>query len=1017
MQLPELLNSLAYDVSPNYLTGKRLSADPTYGHIFRRAEKECGLHGVYSITGSQFGGGRGSIPFVYVCQVHSEAEARGVHQKVWNQNTTPFLVVVSPATVRVYPGFRYERSAKDDPNAGALPNSLNALAALSIDSGAVWKQLGSEITPDRRVDWKLLDNLRELDRFLTKDGVEDPRVSHAMIGKLVYLWYLRQRDILSDARLKQWDIAPAHVFTGQVRMASFIQLVEKVDEWLNGSVFPLSSSTIRQFGAERLRKVVSVFKGEQVASSQLPLFDIYDFSFIPIETLSVIYEMFLHEVKLPSGVSKGKDRGAYYTPVPLVNFVLDQIDTRKPLQQGMRVFDGSCGSGAFLVQCYRKLIERQLAQRESLTPVELRDLLTKHIFGADIDEGACAIAELSLALTLLEYVDPPDLTKTRFQLPNLRDRNIFCENAFDETAQWAEMARHRPFDWVVGNPPWKEIKPARAEPEDQVAWAWIQSTKGEKPVGGNQLAEAFAWRAAEALSPDGVGALVLPAMTLFKNESIGFRKAFFRDHTVLTVGNFANLADVLFAGRSRLPAATLVFARRMPEVSDQTLTVFSPFVASQPASLSAGQGQREVWNLVIDGADVRELSYRDILDGSLLPWKLAMWGSTLDSQILKRTARRFKTLGDLEDEGLIFASQGPELRGDNTSEETEHHPELAGRQTVDVNRLKNRRCLIRFPAESLRPLGCEKVFLRKRAGLAGSSISNPPLVVVGASRNFAVFSDEFLLVPARQIGIRSTNDDSALLKALALYLNSDFVTYHQFLNSTEAGVQKTRSTLATLRLLPTPFTPSTLEPWVELHARIAFKVHSDDFAGTAFQQALNDLTFEALKLDRRSRAAVLDLVRIRMKFVQGKVDKVALLNPTHAQLLEYVQALRDELDDFVRESSSIRHQVEILQSPDSGLVSISLDRQSLKAIKPTIVQSSAREANTLKEARAALLEQKAQWVYFQRNLIAYEGNTTYLLKPANRLYWTVSEAIRDAGTIIADAIATHEPALLQSGAN
>ena len=1017
MQLPELLNSLAYDVSPNYLTGKRLSTDPTYGHIFRRAEKECGLHGVYSITGSEFGAGRGSIPFVYVCQVQSEHEARAVHQKVWNQNTTPFLIVVSPATVRVYPGFRYERSANDDPNAGVLPNSLEGLAALSIDSGAVWKQLGREVTPDRRVDWKLLDNLRDLDRFLTQDGVDDPRVSHAMIGKLVYLRYLRQRDILSDARLKQWNIAP-DVFTGQVRLASFIQLVEKVDEWLNGSVFPLTASTIRRFGAERLRKVVSVFKGEQAASGQLPLsFDIYDFSFIPIETLSVIYEMFLHEVKLSSGVSKGKDRGAYYTPVPLVNFVLDQIDTRKPLQQGMRVFDGSCGSGAFLVQCYRKLIERQLALRESLTPVELRDLLTKHIFGADIDEDACAIAELSLALTLLEYVDPPDLTKTRFQLPNLRDRNIFYENAFDETAKWAELARNRPFDWVVGNPPWKEIKPARADPEDQVAWAWMQAAKSEKPVGGNQLAEAFAWRAAEALAPDGVGALVLPAMTLFKNESIGFRKAFFRDHTVLTVGNFANLADVLFAGRATLPAATFLFARHSPEVSTQTITVFSPFVAGQPSSLSAVKGRPEVWNIVINGADVRELSYRDVLDGSLLPWKVAMWGSALDSQILKRTARRFKTLGDLEDEGLIVVGEGPQLRGADAAEQTEHHPELAGRQTVDVNRLKNRRCLIRFPAESLSRLEANKTYIRKGRAQLPLSVCPPPLVVVGASRNFAVFSDRFLLVPARQIGIRSTNDDSALLKALALYLNSDFVTYHQFLNSTEAGVQKTRSTLATLRLLPTPFTPSTLEPWVDLHTRIASDAQGDDFAGTILQQALNNLTFEALKLDRRTRAAVHDLVHVRMALTRGKVSQIAMRPPTGAEWLSYAQALGDELDEFVRESSSIRHNVEILQSPDSGLISISVDGQSVKAIKPTVVQSSAREANTLKEAHASLLEQKAQWVYFQRNLIAYEGDTTYLLKPANRLYWTVTEAIRDAGTIIADAIAAHEPALLQSGAN
>ena len=67
-------------------------------------------------------------------------------------------------------------------------------------------------------------------------------------------------------------------------MTGFLDLVRHVDEWLNGSVFPLPEQKIREFNAERLRKVASVFHGADALSGQLPLFDIYDFSFIPIET-------------------------------------------------------------------------------------------------------------------------------------------------------------------------------------------------------------------------------------------------------------------------------------------------------------------------------------------------------------------------------------------------------------------------------------------------------------------------------------------------------------------------------------------------------------------------------------------------------------------------------------------------------------------------------------------------------------------------------------------------------------
>jgi len=94
--------------------------------------------------------------------------------------------------------------------------------------------------------------------------------------------------------------------------------------------------------------MITPFLGHQTSLAGGPVFGVH---YIPIETLSVIYEQFLH------AEDKGKDAGAYYTPVPLVNFMLQEMEEHSPLRPGMRVLDASCGSGAFLVQCYRRLIE------------------------------------------------------------------------------------------------------------------------------------------------------------------------------------------------------------------------------------------------------------------------------------------------------------------------------------------------------------------------------------------------------------------------------------------------------------------------------------------------------------------------------------------------------------------------------------------------------------------------------------------------------------------------------------
>jgi len=66
------------------------------------------------------------------------------------------------------------------------------------------------------------------------------------------------------------------------------------------------------------------------------------------------------------------------------------------------------------------------------TPAQLRELLTEHIFGVDRDPDACSVTELSLLLTLLDYVEQPDLEETsgqkRFKLPALRDTNVICSD-------------------------------------------------------------------------------------------------------------------------------------------------------------------------------------------------------------------------------------------------------------------------------------------------------------------------------------------------------------------------------------------------------------------------------------------------------------------------------------------------------------------------------------------------------------------------------------------------------------
>src|SRR2546425_1388039 len=102
MQLDAIVHALHYTDSPNYILADQLARDPENGFLYRRAHEECGLVGAYLLRPSV--GTSAGTPVVYVCRAKSEEQARLIHQRVWNQDIAPFLLVISPRTLRIYPG-------------------------------------------------------------------------------------------------------------------------------------------------------------------------------------------------------------------------------------------------------------------------------------------------------------------------------------------------------------------------------------------------------------------------------------------------------------------------------------------------------------------------------------------------------------------------------------------------------------------------------------------------------------------------------------------------------------------------------------------------------------------------------------------------------------------------------------------------------------------------------------------------------------------------------------------------
>lgn len=1072
-----ILSTLGYSSSKQFFGPEQLDELPANELAFalRLAAKECGEIGHARFEGAyvlQHEPKSPAIPVVYVIEVDSDATARRVHQFVWNQNQTPFLIVESPSTIRLYPGFAFNRDEDQSlcevvQGTADVLEKLSAFRSESINDGSLWKHWAHAVDPSQRVDETLLRDLRALDLRLQKREGMERNASHGLIGKYVYLRYLRHRSILSDKKLARWEIEPQQLFSKNATLKAFRKVNDELQEWLNGSVFSLGEDAVSKISADQLKLVARVFAGDSpigMDTIQSSLFASYDFSHIPIETLSCVYEQFLHDAKEVDGTSRGKTLGAYYTPLPLTDYVLAEMGRRRPLQSGMRVLDPACGSGAFLVQCYRRLIERQRrAEARELRATELRELLTKHIFGIDRDDDACRVAELSLIMTLLDYIEPPDLENTNFKLPSLRNQNIVQGDFFDEAGSVHDLLSEQRFDWIVGNPPWAEVKKTPApDHEHYVAHQWMLAHKQTHPTSGNQIAEAFVWKAGEHLAKDGACGLVVLAMTWFKKEATTFRQRFFSERRVWCLANFANLAYVLFAGRSERPASVVFFESEKPS-DDHVILTFAPFVAEQIANRPEKAKQRlNTWNIVVSGNELREIDQATVSRGDSLTWKLAMWGTSRDRKLLERLDARFKDEGleSLNRFGIGEPRQGFELRNKtieerkqqaeaarlellsiaaarSVAEETEHEseaaqtqvskkkkdvlkpcPDLEGKKILVIDKLRNCGRIFAFPDAAVEPIKAEDCFIRLRGGLSGLDVSYPPHIVVDAARRFAVFSDEFIAIPPVQIGIAGSPGSSDHLRALSLFLSSDFCTYHQFLMSRQWGVDANRAGLNALLALPVPIarlTANELTEWASLQRELATGSVGENEELTSDQNTshrrvsliaeLNERVFKLLGMRPVERWLVEDFVQLHIALNKGKVTDDVRRAPTDDDRQTYLLALRQCLDGFLTVERGLRHKLEVLADRESALLSVSLVK-SKTSIEPVVINADNPASRNLKTIRDRLRSKHSQWVYFDRNLKVYDPKhgVLYQFKPLQRLHWTRRQAVLDADDIIAETM-------------
>lgn len=438
----------------------------------------------------------------------------------------PISILTNFRSIRVY-DTSIAPQISDDANVALLLNidysdlqvkfsQLNDLFGReAVANGSIETNYGSGVSAGLPINHVFLERFNDWRIRIARDlysrypsvGVNDLNdIAQKVINRFIFIRMCEDRGIEGQDRLKE--------VISKKNLVELRKLFCDLDQRYNTGLFDVTQDPL-----QTTYHIDSLVLQDIVNELYFPLAP-YSFSVLDADFLGQVYELFLTK-RMIIDASKTialVDKPAYEgrevvtTPQPLVDELVRRTirgrfitaPTSLYKLKEARVLDMAVGSGRFLLRCLDELVDiainicistgdtKYLYKRSQndyrLSFNEKRDLLSKCLFGIDIDFNAVEVARFSLLIKLLEDETDGTLPKGSKILPNL-DSNIQWGNSIvdsdftdpdqkimDAVQPMNWMSRGLPVDYdsIVGNPPYVKTEDMKLATPQELAYFKIK---------------------------------------------------------------------------------------------------------------------------------------------------------------------------------------------------------------------------------------------------------------------------------------------------------------------------------------------------------------------------------------------------------------------------------------------------------------------------------------------------------------------------------------------------------------
>lgn len=949
--------------------------------FYTQVHEKLGIDAVYFLRDAN---GIAKIPLIYfsAIQKYDATKVAELHRLSWNLGEAPLLFVVTPDEVLIYNNYEAPQALEAgnlDPTAGIIETlsltdglasqrlALQKYHRSLLESGEYWRQNETRFDIQGRVDTTLMSNLRIMRKTLisqiskrcneSKETITS--IVHSLLSRSIFIKYLEERKDSNGA-----TVFPQGFYSGFLESAKCYTdvlnskdatycLFNSLKEKFNGDtlqVAEIETEIITQKDLDELRTFI--LGDSELESKQLALWPFYSFDIIPIQLISSIYELFFHLS------DEDDEKGTYYTPLHLVNLVMDEVYPWEGEYKDTSFFDPSCGSGIFLVEAYRRLVCRWMSQNDvhTITCDQLNLLLKNSIFGVDINEEAIRVASFSLSLAMCDFLDPRSIWG-KLSFPRLLENNLIASDFFDKDKSF----NNKRYDVIIGNPPWQSNITGKTK-------EYLK--KANHVIGDKQIAQAFSIKCSELCKQNGIICLLMPSKGLLFNrseKSRAYRENLFSDNNVLAMINLSVYRKFLFDHASG-PAAAIIYTPKKEEISQ-------PIIYCTPKPTYTIEDVRK---FSIDPTDICRIP-RDIIDDDRI-WKIAMWGAPRDLELIAKMQSTFAPMVSFIEENHMATAEGFK-RGNR---KTQCH-DFEGLPLVDAKTFKP----YYVSSSELKTVDFDDFECIVKN--AREIFAAPHLIIKQSHKNGTFLSEVLDYDAVFNHSLLGVHGDMNMLKYLSVLIGSRVFSYYHILTNRKWLVE--RDELEAGDIWKTPIPKPSDEEISE-----ACDIFDELVILPSKKQKAEKFARHMYRLKEYENYQIDDVIDYVYDYFKNKQHSVSFEQPSIDAYKLYYHSIKEVLTNTFGTSVGLSGDLCFGNAPLSVLV-LNIGRQSDKGLN--VITSNDRLNEILSSLDSSLVDNK-QMVFVRRNLRIYQQDKIYIVKPSQRKYWTYSAACRDADEIFED---------------